>query len=942
MDEPTFDNGDWTLNLLVGLAAFSLRRRKPMLELPSSALMLSRFFPLVISDARPALSVSLNKDVDTNKELMAHGYSNILAGAVSTVPIDGAFHRFYRVGGGTRTAGFLLAAATTVLLLVGTGPIGYIRKDFHRDFPSSIDAEDLFDVAVPVVGALIFVLGIDLMKEALWDTRHRVSKMEYITIVSIIVVMTVWDFVVRRSIRAFLTGETAISTVRRPSAQRAYLKEVSKQTTILRLQGFLFFGTITYVEEAIRGIINSPSWQKNPVRFLVVDLTLVAGLNMSAAEAFVRIQRLLSAKQVTLVFCGFEVESAVGKALESVGVMGAWGVELFSTFNDAMEWTKNAYLTAYFRSQKVETSSSVIFGRFYAVSYRSHWLNESLVLPGRQDVDVISSYQSPSAVGSPRRALLLDIGARTIANDIRPSPLLNDPNTEPLKTSVRAFSSFGDIDYNQLGLLIPYLQRMSIPNDFILWRQGNISDGLYLIESGVLRATYHFAEHTQSMEESMVPGSLAGELSALLSLPRNAMVIAERAAVLWKLSIENLRLMETEEPLAARAFTQMVLKSILDQIAGSPVVPHSLTGFIEDQEGAFEFQIDHETSTRMDNPEDFHNPTSIRYSGNFFAGARQFTIEDGVFMNASEGVREDHVNDHSERSNYSNASHSDYSQSTSTSTHIHGRYGNAREREHPNSNKFRPPAPPGGIPGHDNQQRIILQHSAGSYGPDRRSNNNGWGIRKTIVRGIPGLWSRLTIRMAAAHIRAALDILFQLGPKWTPSTFTPHSFGAFDSTIQVEPRSFTATGDPVARGEPSEAGLQQSAKPGVASSVGQFRSGLSLLLHSFSHSSHPTDSSTLDPPQPSRASSQSSVSTITPASSLESFPKDHSGSPMPTSTRTGSPYPALIPPPHPPIHPQIWGHHRAIPVPCFRHASREYDGILRLMPPNIDVAILKV
>lgn len=47
-----------------------------------------------------------------------------------------------------------------------------------------------------VVGALIFVLGIDLLKEALWDTRHRVSRTEYITIFSIIVVMTGWDFVV--------------------------------------------------------------------------------------------------------------------------------------------------------------------------------------------------------------------------------------------------------------------------------------------------------------------------------------------------------------------------------------------------------------------------------------------------------------------------------------------------------------------------------------------------------------------------------------------------------------------------------------------------------------------------------------------------------------------------------------------------------------------------
>ena len=50
--------------------------------------------------------------------------------------------------------------------------------------------------AVIVVSALIFVLGIDLVKEALWDTRHRVSRPEYVTIASIMVAMTVWDFVV--------------------------------------------------------------------------------------------------------------------------------------------------------------------------------------------------------------------------------------------------------------------------------------------------------------------------------------------------------------------------------------------------------------------------------------------------------------------------------------------------------------------------------------------------------------------------------------------------------------------------------------------------------------------------------------------------------------------------------------------------------------------------
>jgi hypothetical protein len=34
---------------------------------------------------------------------------------------------FYRVGGGTRIAGFLLAVATAILLFVGTGPIVFLR-----------------------------------------------------------------------------------------------------------------------------------------------------------------------------------------------------------------------------------------------------------------------------------------------------------------------------------------------------------------------------------------------------------------------------------------------------------------------------------------------------------------------------------------------------------------------------------------------------------------------------------------------------------------------------------------------------------------------------------------------------------------------------------------------------------------------------------------------
>jgi sulfate permease, SulP family len=125
--------------------------------------------------------------------------------------------------------------------------------------------------------------------------------------------------------------------------------------------------------------------------------------------------------------------------------------------------------------------------------------------------------------------------------------------------------------------LISHLERVTVPEGHVLWKQGDDSaDGIYIIESGVLRAMYEFADHTPLTEESMVPGTLAGELSALSDLPRNATVVVERQAVLWRLTVERLRHLETENPALARAFTQLVLKGMLFKFYNPiPCLPRS-------------------------------------------------------------------------------------------------------------------------------------------------------------------------------------------------------------------------------------------------------------------------------------------------------------------------------------------------------------------------------
>jgi len=86
----------------------------------------------------------------------------------------------------------MLAGATTIIMTVGPSVIGYLRMLCHADCHSkSASAKTLFFIAVCVVGALIFVLGIDLVTEAIWDTRNRVNRMEYITVWAIAIGMTV-------------------------------------------------------------------------------------------------------------------------------------------------------------------------------------------------------------------------------------------------------------------------------------------------------------------------------------------------------------------------------------------------------------------------------------------------------------------------------------------------------------------------------------------------------------------------------------------------------------------------------------------------------------------------------------------------------------------------------------------------------------------------------
>ena len=155
------------------------------------------------------------------------------------------------------------------------------------------------------------------------------------------------------AIRAQYPGTVAESTVRRHPMQRRYLREAGRQIAVIKLSGFLFFGTIDAVESKMRAMVDEEAFSKQPIRYLILDFANVDGLDFSAAEAFSRIHRMLLRKAVELVLSGVSVNGNVGKSLQMVGLLdepdGDGSPEppkVFEDLNGALEYCENGLLVA--------------------------------------------------------------------------------------------------------------------------------------------------------------------------------------------------------------------------------------------------------------------------------------------------------------------------------------------------------------------------------------------------------------------------------------------------------------------------------------------------------------------------------------------------------------------------------------------------------------------
>lgn len=126
----------------------------------------------------PALAQSTGEDnADLNHELKLHGFSNFVSGCVGSIQNYLVYANtlfFMRSGGDSRLAGYMLAGLTFVVLTIGPVVIGFIP--------------------VMMVGTLIFVLGFELLGDALVHPRHKLKLSEYLTVCIVLPQLFTYSF----------------------------------------------------------------------------------------------------------------------------------------------------------------------------------------------------------------------------------------------------------------------------------------------------------------------------------------------------------------------------------------------------------------------------------------------------------------------------------------------------------------------------------------------------------------------------------------------------------------------------------------------------------------------------------------------------------------------------------------------------------------------------
>jgi SulP family sulfate permease len=269
--------------------------------------------------------------------------------------------------------------------------------------------------------------------------------------------------------------------------------------------------------------------------------------------------------------------------------VGLWSdcglrIESFHYLNEALEWTENSYLRG-----------------MYASSLQAGKQLKQASLGADGALDVPDTKRPPAFVldeafeNSPRRHHLHEAAKTAVKRGERSAPARPEKGCEerdhshhrrsnggglhrrastqgsgqeqPYPLLLVTFGAYASAEQDEcfFDRLAKYFERVELLRGELVWKVGDEPDAMYLIERGALKARYDFEQEAFDLNEAMLAGTIAGELSFLSRQARNTTTRAELNSVLWKLDLKSLKRLEREAPESFSLFVALLLRVTGDE-----------------------------------------------------------------------------------------------------------------------------------------------------------------------------------------------------------------------------------------------------------------------------------------------------------------------------------------------------------------------------------------
>lgn len=434
------------------------------------------------------IEVALGEDLDLNRELRTLGLLNmatgVLGGAIGFHSVSmSALSSSMRAR--NRAVGLIAGIVPLLVLLFGSRVLGL--------------------VPVPLLGALLVFLGLNLGYSWLVDHRRSFVLAEYVVVLAIaavivtlgflpgvvfgFLVMVVLFLVTYSQIDIFhqvVSGADVASRVQRNAYVQRELARLGRQTHVLRLRGYVFFGTANKILDALIARLRDDS---APLSFFVLDFSRVARIDSSAAFSFNRLLNRAASQQFSLVLVA--MSPVVERNLADMGILASPHLRVFSDLDRALEWAEDELIAR----------------------------------------DALAQRLAPATLES--------------------------------QLAVRGFGP------DHTARLKPYLAQVQLAQGELLIGQGDPADDMYFIEHGQVTVWVQVDDETAIRVQSLASGTLVGEVGFMLNVPRTANVSAKTDTLAWRLDRAALATMQASDPDLAFALNELVLGVTAERVASS-------------------------------------------------------------------------------------------------------------------------------------------------------------------------------------------------------------------------------------------------------------------------------------------------------------------------------------------------------------------------------------